>query len=112
MAYVVGLMSGTSLDGVDVALVKIDGCGMKTKVELIEFMSFPYSKDIKKEIHDSFSIETSNSALICSLNFKLGEILQLLLPMFVKRQSLPWKTLMSSDHMDKPFIISPIKQKA
>ncbi|WP_282581444.1 anhydro-N-acetylmuramic acid kinase AnmK [Niallia sp. Man26] len=74
MAYVVGLMSGTSLDGVDVALVKIDGCGMKTKVELIEFMSFPYSKDIKKEIHDSFSIETSNSALICSLNFKLGEI--------------------------------------
>jgi anhydro-N-acetylmuramic acid kinase len=74
MPYVVGLMSGTSLDGVDAALVSIEGCGLESKVRLIDFISIPFSNDIKKEIHDALSIETSNSQLICSLNFQLGEI--------------------------------------
>jgi anhydro-N-acetylmuramic acid kinase len=74
MPYVVGLMSGTSLDGVDAALVKIDGCGLQSKVELIEFVSIPFSTDVKKDIHDALSIDTSNSQQICSLNFQLGEI--------------------------------------
>ncbi|TRZ39456.1 anhydro-N-acetylmuramic acid kinase [Niallia circulans] len=74
MPYAVGLMSGTSLDGVDAALVKIAGCGMNTSVELVEFISIPFSQELKKEIHDSLSVETSNSELICSLNFKLGAI--------------------------------------
>ncbi|MEH7436882.1 anhydro-N-acetylmuramic acid kinase AnmK [Neobacillus drentensis] len=74
MPYVVGLMSGTSLDGVDAALVKIDGCGLRSKVEFIEFVSIPFSTDVKKDIHDALSIDTSNSQQICSLNFQLGEI--------------------------------------
>jgi anhydro-N-acetylmuramic acid kinase len=67
-------MSGTSLDGVDAALVRIEGSGLKSKVELIDFISTPFSNDVKIEIHDSLSVETSNSQLICSLNFRLGEI--------------------------------------
>ncbi|MEH7479717.1 anhydro-N-acetylmuramic acid kinase AnmK [Neobacillus drentensis] len=74
LSYVVGLMSGTSLDGVDAALVKIDGSGLHSKVELIDFISIPFSPDVKKEIHDALSIETSNSQQICSLNFQLGDI--------------------------------------
>ncbi|MGG3564616.1 anhydro-N-acetylmuramic acid kinase AnmK [Neobacillus rhizosphaerae] len=74
MPYVVGLMSGTSLDGVDAALVKIDGCGLQSKVELIDFVSIPFSTDVKKDIHDALSIDTSNSQQICSLNFQLGGI--------------------------------------
>lgn len=70
--YVVGLMSGTSLDGIDAALVKISGFGENTKAQLVEFINKKIPENIKGEIKDCFSIEKSNVELVCSLNFKLG----------------------------------------
>lgn len=70
--YAVGLMSGTSLDGIDVALVEIDGFGESTEVKLIEFINEKIPEDIKEEIKLSFTIDKSSVELICSLNFKLG----------------------------------------
>lgn len=70
--YIAGIMSGTSLDGIDVALVYIEGNGIDSKVELIHFTTVPFCKDIKNEILQALSIDTSNVQLICSLNFKLG----------------------------------------
>ncbi|MEJ9231866.1 anhydro-N-acetylmuramic acid kinase [Peribacillus butanolivorans] len=72
--YIVGLMSGTSLDGIDAALVRVKNTGLKTEIEMIEFITYPFPKDIEKEIMQSLSVETSNVQLICSLNFKLGEL--------------------------------------
>ncbi|WP_263703877.1 anhydro-N-acetylmuramic acid kinase AnmK [Bacillus thuringiensis] len=70
--YIAGVMSGTSLDGIDVALVRIEGSGVGSKVELIHFTTVPLCNDIKSEIQQALSIENSNVQLICSLNFKLG----------------------------------------
>ncbi|ABK85496.1 anhydro-N-acetylmuramic acid kinase [Bacillus cereus] len=70
--YIAGVMSGTSLDGIDVALVRIEGSGVESKVELIHFTTVPFCNDIKSEIQQALSIENSNVQLICSLNFKLG----------------------------------------
>ncbi|PET93599.1 anhydro-N-acetylmuramic acid kinase [Bacillus cereus] len=70
--YIAGIMSGTSLDGIDVALVHIEGSGVDSKVELIHFTTVPFCKDIKNEIQQSLSLENSNVQLICNLNFKLG----------------------------------------
>jgi len=70
--YIVGLMSGTSLDGIDSALVKISGSGENTNVELIDFINKEIPEDIKNEIMDCFSVIKSNVELICSVNFKLG----------------------------------------
>ncbi|MGE7764852.1 anhydro-N-acetylmuramic acid kinase AnmK [Peribacillus sp. NPDC096540] len=72
--YIVGLMSGTSLDGIDAALVRVNNTGLKTEIEMIEFITYPFPKDIEKEIMQSLSVETSNVQLICSLNFKLGKL--------------------------------------
>lgn len=72
--YVVGLMSGTSLDGIDAALVKISGFGESTKAQLVEFINMKIPEIIKNEVKDCFSIEKSNVELVCSLNFKLGYI--------------------------------------
>lgn len=70
--HVVGLMSGTSLDGIDAALVGIRGSGEETEARLIEFVNLKLSEDIKEEIKNCCSLDKSNVELICSLNFKLG----------------------------------------
>lgn len=69
----IGLMSGTSLDGVDVALVDIDGFGLNTKVKLLDFLMLPFLPELKARIKQACDREASNVALICSLNVELGE---------------------------------------
>ena len=70
----VGLMSGTSLDGIDAALVNIEGYGLDTKVNLVEFENYNIPDDIKSEIKRACLDDESSVDLICSLNFKLGEL--------------------------------------
>ncbi|MCL2560511.1 MAG: anhydro-N-acetylmuramic acid kinase AnmK [Turicibacter sp.] len=72
MKYAVGLMSGTSLDGVDAALVEITGSGTDTKVKVIDFMTTPFTQAERDKIGLSLAPDTSNVAQICSLNFELG----------------------------------------
>ena len=65
----IGLMSGTSLDGVDAALVEIkDG----KSFELIKYILLPYEKSFKEKIMRNLSDETAKLSEICSLNFELG----------------------------------------
>ncbi len=71
---VIGLMSGTSSDGVDAALVKISGSGLKTRVQLIDFETYPYSKEVKELAIAAATPTRSSLDLICYLNFKLGDI--------------------------------------
>ncbi|HMR17383.1 MAG TPA: anhydro-N-acetylmuramic acid kinase, partial [Mariniflexile sp.] len=49
---IIGLMSGTSLDGLDVALCKISGSGENTQVQLIHFETIDYSEAEKLEIRN------------------------------------------------------------
>lgn len=52
---IIGLMSGTSLDGLDIALCNITGSGNETKLELLRFETIPYTDDFKKEVKTIFS---------------------------------------------------------
>lgn len=72
MGYAVGLMSGTSLDGVDAALVDISGENEKTKVQLVAFETYSIPAETLKRINQVLSIEESNVERICSLNVELG----------------------------------------
>jgi len=52
---IIGLMSGTSLDGLDIALCSIEGNGTESKLELLHFETIPYADEFKKEIRTVFS---------------------------------------------------------
>ena len=71
---VIGLMSGTSVDGVDAALVEIRGHGLETKVELIAFHSHAFEAEVRDRIFDLFQPETSRVDEICQMNFLIGEV--------------------------------------
>ncbi|MEJ2702802.1 MAG: anhydro-N-acetylmuramic acid kinase [Sedimentisphaerales bacterium] len=67
---VVGLMSGTSADGVDAAVVDIGG----RKVQLLAFETFPYPAALRRRILSLCRPESARLDDICNYNFVLGEI--------------------------------------
>lgn len=71
---VVGIMSGTSVDGIDVALVRIVGHAEVTKTELIAFENYPFSNKIRELIFELFELSSSNVKAISQMNFLLGEL--------------------------------------
>ena len=71
---VIGLMSGTSVDGVDAALVEIRSHGLDTQIELLEFHSHPFDPEVRNRILDLFQPETSRVDELCQMNFLIGEV--------------------------------------
>jgi len=67
---VAGLMSGTSIDGVDVAIVDIT----RQKVDLLAFDVFPYTTTLRREILQLCNPESAQLDNICHYNFVLGEV--------------------------------------
>lgn len=65
---IIGLMSGTSLDGLDVALCRFTGSGLQTKVELLNFETIPYETGFKVEIKSIFSKREVDLEKVCLLN--------------------------------------------
>jgi len=65
---VIGLMSGTSLDGLDIALCTITGAGNTTKVLLDQFITVPYAPDLKEKLLTVFSKKTVSLEQLCLLN--------------------------------------------
>ena len=67
---VVGLMSGTSADGVDAAVVEID----RGKVRLLAFEMFSYPAALRRRILGLCRPESARLDDICHYNFVLGEV--------------------------------------
>jgi anhydro-N-acetylmuramic acid kinase len=65
---IIGLMSGTSLDGLDVALCHFTGSGQSTKIQLVQFETVPYNGNFKKEVRSVFSKRSVDLEKVCVLN--------------------------------------------
>lgn len=70
---VIGLMSGTSADGVDAALVELHGDGLATRVHVLAHATYPYDAALRAQILAASYPDSSSVDLICHLNFALGE---------------------------------------
>jgi len=68
----IGLMSGTSLDGLDVALCEFTGNGLQTKFKLLNFMTIPYETSFKKEVQQVFARKDADLEKVCLLNAYIG----------------------------------------
>lgn len=69
---IIGLMSGTSLDGLDVALCRFHGSGLDTKTELLEFKTIPYAADFKEELKSISFKEQVDLQKVTLLNAHIG----------------------------------------
>ncbi|MFN3532249.1 MAG: anhydro-N-acetylmuramic acid kinase [Candidatus Brocadia sp.] len=69
---VIGLMSGTSADGIDACLVEISGNGIHTKIHILDFETYPYDEATRNAILETCNPQTGTVDKICQLNFYLG----------------------------------------
>lgn len=69
---IIGLMSGTSMDGLDMALCAVSGSGPETRVRLLEFKTADYTGEFKAEIKAIFSRRDADLLMVCLMNEKVG----------------------------------------
>jgi len=67
---IVGLMSGTSADGVDAALVEVEGVGETTRVRLLAFATQPYEPALRARI---LALGEAGVEELLWLHYRLGE---------------------------------------
>jgi anhydro-N-acetylmuramic acid kinase len=71
---IIGLMSGTSLDGLDIALCTIRGSGFDTTAELEQFTTVPYDDETRQKLSQITSAEQVSLSEVCYQHTWLGNL--------------------------------------
>src|SRR5712671_6261858 len=74
-SLVLGLMSGTSADAIDVALARISGAPPKLNAKLLNHTSINFPPQLRKEILRVAEQQPISAGELSQLNFRLGETL-------------------------------------
>src|SRR3972149_6929989 len=67
----IGLMSGTSADGVSVAITEIKYTFDKPKLRLISYKTYKYPKELQDHI---LNLRRKSVNELCKMNFHLGKV--------------------------------------
>lgn len=67
-----GVMSGTSIDGIDVAFVRISGSGISTRLHIAGSGEIPFEKEVREMIKRNSEQDTGSVQEICVLNSLLA----------------------------------------
>jgi anhydro-N-acetylmuramic acid kinase len=73
-SLVLGLMSGTSADAMDVALARISGAPPRLKAKLLNHTSISFPPQLRKEILRVAEQQPISAGDLSQLNFRLGEV--------------------------------------
>ena len=71
---IIGLISGTSVDGVTAAVTKITGTGVNAEIELLGYKTYPYDAEVRKRVFSLFSPGMGSVQDVCEMNSVLGEV--------------------------------------
>ena len=71
---VAGVMSGTSADGVDVALARVAGRGFSLRFELLGHLHSAYPQTVRQAVLQTMNAGQAGVADLSRLNFLLGEL--------------------------------------
>ncbi len=71
---VVGLMSGTSVDGIDAAMAEIQGNGTGVRMRQVDFITVPFPEGFKEFVLRNSQAGTSGVADIARLNFLIAQL--------------------------------------
>ncbi|MGA8025609.1 MAG: anhydro-N-acetylmuramic acid kinase [Bryobacteraceae bacterium] len=85
---IAGIMSGTSLDGIDVAIIDITGSGFRAKINVLTSHSVPYPRKIREALL-AMSNMNAFTGDISRLNFLLGELYAEALEETAERAQIP-----------------------
>ncbi len=74
---VAGVMSGTSADGIDVAIVRIleprpEAGGLRPKLTLLAHESFPFPAALRRAVLSAMDAKSTSTAELARLNWRLG----------------------------------------
>ena len=96
---ILGLMSGTSLDGLDMALCEVSGSGKATRLQVRKYETFPYSEELRQKIKEVFAKSTVDLQYLTVLNVYLGEVFaEIVLQTLQKWQISPQEVDMIASH--------------
>jgi anhydro-N-acetylmuramic acid kinase len=70
---IIGLMSGTSADGITTALAEVAGTGKTTKIRLQAYRTYPYPEKVRDLLFKLFAPGASTTKDVCEMNFVVGE---------------------------------------
>jgi anhydro-N-acetylmuramic acid kinase len=84
---VIGLISGTSTDGIDAAMTEIEGRGFDARLTLLSFMTDPYPPSLRRRI---LALQQHGTvAELCRLNVELGERFAAAAMRLIRRSGIP-----------------------
>ncbi|HLF19472.1 MAG TPA: anhydro-N-acetylmuramic acid kinase [Bacteroidota bacterium] len=86
---VAGLMSGTSVDGIDAALVNISGSGRSTRLQLRAFQMYPLPKKLREYVLESSLPGKGSVDVVCELNVLLAHFFADAVKRIAKKAKIP-----------------------
>jgi anhydro-N-acetylmuramic acid kinase len=69
---IIGLISGTSVDGIDAALIEVRDDGLSTQVRVLAYDTYPYPEHLQAQLLAAAYPDSSSVDLICHLNVAVG----------------------------------------
>jgi anhydro-N-acetylmuramic acid kinase len=89
----IGILSGTSVDAVDIVLLNIKGTGVNISIQIIDFKSFKIPNNLKQYILKCSRKNENDVEDICKLNFLIGRLFAKCINKFLKLKGISNKSI-------------------